>query len=90
MNSFLVGFLAILSMEIGDKTQIATIMLASTAPSYFGSLLGSWVALSSLAIVGVFAGAWISKKIPKKIMDIATFMLFIIIGIGIVVTCFPL
>ncbi len=48
-NSFLVGFLAIFTMELGDKTQIATIMLASTAKSYFGSLIGSWFALSSLA-----------------------------------------
>jgi putative Ca2+/H+ antiporter (TMEM165/GDT1 family) len=89
-NSFLVGFLAILSMEIGDKTQIATIMLASAATSYYGSLLGSWFALSSLAIIGAFAGAWISKKIPKKIMDIAASILFIGIGTVIIITSFPL
>ena len=89
-NSFIVGFLAILSMEIGDKTQIATIMLASTAPSYFGSLTGSWLALSSLAIIGAFAGSWISKRIPKKLMDITAAILFIGIGIVIVVTSFPL
>ncbi len=89
-NSFLVGLLAILSMEIGDKTQIATIMLASTASSYLGSLTGSWLALSSLAIIGAFAGSWISKKIPKKVMDIIAVILFVIIGIIIVITSFPL
>ncbi|MHA1111082.1 MAG: TMEM165/GDT1 family protein [Promethearchaeota archaeon] len=89
-NSFLVGLLAILSMEIGDKTQIVTIMLASTSSSYFGSLTGSWFALSSLAIIGAFAGSWISKKIPKKIMDIAASTLFVVIGIVIVITSLPL
>ena len=89
-SSFLVGFLAIVTMEIGDKTQVATIVLASAAPSYFGSLMGSWFALSSLAIVGAFAGSWISKKIPKKIMDISASILFIVIGIVIVITSFPL
>ncbi len=89
-NSFLVGFLAILSMEIGDKTQIATIILASSATSYFGSLMGSWIALSSLAVIGAFAGSWISTKIPKKVMDIIASVLFFTIGMVIIVTSFPL
>nr|MDO8117046.1 TMEM165/GDT1 family protein [Candidatus Sigynarchaeota archaeon] len=38
-NSFLVGIIAIISMELGDKTQLMTIMLAATSGSLFGTLI---------------------------------------------------
>jgi len=40
-NSFLARFIAIVSMELGDKTQVATILLASTSASFAGTLVGS-------------------------------------------------
>ena len=84
--SFLAGMLAIITMELGDKTQVATILLASTSASFIGTLIGSWLALCSLAIIGAFAGKWISKKIPKKWMDMVAALLFIIIGIIIIIS----
>ncbi|MHA1372503.1 MAG: TMEM165/GDT1 family protein [Promethearchaeota archaeon] len=80
-HSFIVGLLAILSMELGDKTQLATIVFASTAPSMIGALIGAWLALSTLALIGAFFGNWISRKIPKKLMDIISTVLFIVIGL---------
>ncbi len=82
-NSFLVGMLAIVSMELGDKTQLMTIMLAATSGSLFGTLLGSWAALSSLAIIGAFAGGWLARKVPKRKMDLVAAVLFV--GIGVIV-----
>ncbi|MFX0101853.1 MAG: TMEM165/GDT1 family protein [Candidatus Hodarchaeota archaeon] len=84
--SFLTGFIAIVSMELGDKTQIATILLASTSSSFIGTLIGSWIALSLLAVIGAFAGKWISEKLPKKAMDMISGLLFL--GIGIIIILF--
>lgn len=87
-NSFLMGFVAIVTMELGDKTQLMTIMLAAQSVSVVGTLLGSWVALSSLAVFGAFAGEWLSKKISKEKVDWIAAILFLIIGIVIIITSF--
>ncbi len=79
-NSFLTGFLAIVSMELGDRTQVATILLASTSASFAGTLVGSWAALSLLAVIGALAGQWIAKKVPVHVMEILSAIVFVIIG----------
>jgi putative Ca2+/H+ antiporter (TMEM165/GDT1 family) len=80
-NPFVAGFLAIVIMEMGDKTQLMTIMLAATSVSVVGTLVGAWAALSTLAIIGAFAGDWLSKKVPKEKMDWIAAILFILIGL---------
>ena len=79
-SSFLSGFLAIVSMELGDKTQVATILLASTSASFIGTLVGSWAALSVLAVIGALAGQWIAKKVPTHVMEILSSIVFVVIG----------
>jgi putative Ca2+/H+ antiporter (TMEM165/GDT1 family) len=80
-NSFLTGFLAIVSMELGDKTQVATILLASTSASFIGTLVGSWAALSVLAVIGALAGQGIAKKVPTHVMEILSSIVFVLIGV---------
>ncbi len=79
-SSFFAGFLAIVSMELGDKTQVATILLASTSASFIGTLVGSWAALSVLAVIGAFAGQWIAKKVPTHVMEFLSSIAFVVIG----------
>ncbi len=79
-NSFLAGFIAIVSMELGDKTQVATILLASMSASFAGTLVGSWAALSLLAVIGALAGQWIAKKVPTHVMEIISSIVFVVIG----------
>ncbi|NMC05726.1 MAG: TMEM165/GDT1 family protein [Candidatus Lokiarchaeota archaeon] len=79
-SSFLAGFLAIVSMELGDKTQVATILLASTSASFLGTLVGSWAALSVLAVIGALAGQWIARKVPTRVMEILSSIAFVLIG----------
>ena len=87
-NSFLIGLFSIVIMELGDKTQLMTIILASTSASIVGTLLGSWLALSSLAIIGAIAGEYLSKKLSKEKIDIIASALFVVIGILIIVLSF--
>ncbi|MHA1730615.1 MAG: TMEM165/GDT1 family protein [Promethearchaeota archaeon] len=81
---FLAGFSAIFGLELGDKTQVATILLAATSSSVIGTLFGAWLALSSLAILGVFAGGWLSRKLPGETMEKASAILFVLIGVVVV------
>jgi len=80
-NAYLTGFLFIFIMELGDKTQILTITLASIYSSPVEVWIGSFLALISLAWMGVTFGAIITKKVPKLYIKLVSAIIFIIIGI---------
>jgi len=84
-NPYLAGFFFIFIMELGDKTQILTITLASIYPYPLLVWLGSFLALISLAWMGVAFGAIISKKVPKFYLKIIAITIFLFIGLGIII-----
>ena len=64
---FITTFTTIFIAELGDKTQIATLMLSAESGKPIIVFLGSSLALISSSIVGVLIGKWVSKKIsPSK------------------------
>ena len=85
-NPYLAGFGFISLMELGDKTQILTITLASTYNLPVEVWIGSFLALISLAWIGVFAGALIARKVPKFHLKVISVAIFIIIGLVVIIT----
>ena len=85
-NPYLAGFLFIFLMELGDKTQILTITLSSIYPHTFEVWLGSFLALISLAWMGVFIGTVIAHKIPKFHLKLISVSIFVFIGVFILIT----
>ena len=67
LSIFFTTFTTIFIAELGDKTQIATLMLSAESGKPIIVFLGSSLALISSSIVGVVIGKWLSKKIsPSK------------------------
>jgi putative Ca2+/H+ antiporter (TMEM165/GDT1 family) len=87
-NSYLAGFFAIFIMELGDKTQILTITLASIYLFPIEVWLGSFLALSALAWIGVFFGALIAKYVPKFYIKVISVVIFILVGIITLISVF--
>jgi putative Ca2+/H+ antiporter (TMEM165/GDT1 family) len=87
-NPYLAGFGFIFLMELGDKTQILTITLASIYNLPFEVWFGSFLALTSLAWIGVFFGEIVARKVPKFHLKIVSVSIFIIIGIIVIITSF--
>lgn len=87
-NPYLAGYLFIFIMELGDKSQLLTITLASLYPLPLEIWLGSVLALSSLAWMGVFFGAIIARKVPKFHLKVVSSVIFIFIGTLILITSF--
>ena len=85
-NPYVAGFAFIFIMELGDKTQILTIALASIYPYPFEVWLGAFLALVTLAWMGVFFGAAIAQKVPKFHLKLISVIIFISIGIIIIIT----
>ena len=76
---FITTFTTIFIAELGDKTQIATLMLSAESGKPIIVFIGSSIALISSSLVGVIIGKWLSKKIsPSKFAFFTGFLMIII------------
>ncbi len=67
--------------EIGDKTQLATMLFASGAEHNRAAVfLGSAAALTLAALIGVLVGSQIDRFISPRTLKIVAGMGFIVIG----------
>ena len=66
--------------ELGDKTQLETMLLAAKHNSPFPVFIGACLALICSSLLGVFAGTYITKYIPPNFIQNAAGVLFIIMG----------
>ncbi|MFX0034823.1 MAG: TMEM165/GDT1 family protein [Candidatus Hermodarchaeota archaeon] len=87
-NPYLAGFIYIFIMELGDKTQILTITLASRYGLPLEVWLGSFLALISVAWIGILFGGFIATKVPKFYLKLISTSIFIFVGILILITSF--
>lgn len=67
--------------ELGDKTQLQTMLLATQTNSILGVFIGASLALIFSALLGVLLGTYITKFIPPCYLQIGAGISFIIIGI---------
>ena len=81
LSIFLATFTTIFIAELGDKTQIATLMLSAESGKPIIVFVGSSLALISSSLVGVLIGKWLSKKISPSKFAFCTGILMMIISI---------
>ena len=81
LSIFITTFTTIFIAELGDKTQIATLMLSAESGKPIIVFLGSSLALISSSLVGVLIGKWVSKKISPRKFAFITGILMLIISI---------
>ena len=81
LSIFITTFTTIFIAELGDKTQIATLMLSAESGKPIIVFLGSSLALISSSVVGVLIGKWLSKKISPRKFALVTGALMILISI---------
>ena len=77
---FLTTFTTIFVAELGDKTQIATLMLSAESGKPIIVFIGSSIALISSSLVGVLIGKWLSNKVSPNKFAFFTGLLMIIIS----------
>jgi len=83
-GAFLTTLIAFFLVEMGDKTQIATIALGArfheVVPVTMGTTLGMMIA----NVPAVFLGNELVKRIPLKVVHIIAAALFLIIGVWLI------
>ena len=83
LSIFLTSFTTIFIAELGDKTQLATLMLSAESGKPMIVFLGSSFALLCSSIVGVLIGKWISTKISKDKFALFTGILMTLVSVWI-------
>lgn len=75
-------FLTILLAEMGDKTQLATMLFsADGAVSRWGVFVAASLALITATAVGVLAGAWAARVMPTQLLQTVAGVGFVLIGV---------
>ncbi len=78
---FLHTFLLTALAELGDKTQIAVILLSAESGLPLAVLTGALIGFVLIVAIGVIIGREISKRVSRKWIVLASGILFILIGI---------
>jgi putative Ca2+/H+ antiporter (TMEM165/GDT1 family) len=86
---FVVTVIAFFLAEMGDKTQVATVMLAAKFPSLAAVVIGTTLGMLIANVPVVFAGKLASEKIPFKAIRIAAAVIFAAIGLWVLVAGVP-
>ena len=79
-KSMLTAFLLVFIAELGDKTQLSTMLLASKSDSIWLVFIGSACALILSSLLGVLFGSLLNKYIPEVYIQIGSGVSFLIIG----------
>jgi putative Ca2+/H+ antiporter (TMEM165/GDT1 family) len=85
---FLKTFSLIALMELGDKTQAASILLAAQFKNPLMVLAGVMLAFSAITGIAVLFGYKILRLIPEYYLKIGTSLSFIIIGLILIIETF--
>ena len=80
ITSFSTIFLA----ELGDKTQIATLMLSAQSGRPITIFMGASLALISTSLFAVLIGQWIANNLPRQSFTLVSGIIMLSLGIYLV------
>lgn len=79
-GAFLTTLVAFFLVEIGDKTQVATIALAARYEAVIAVTLGTTLGMMLANVPAVFLGDALLKKVPIRLVHAVAAALFIALG----------
>lgn len=74
-------FATVFVAEMGDKTQLATMLMSAKEKSPWAIFFGSASALVAASAVSVLLGDWLAKLIPPEFMQLGAGGSFVAIGL---------
>jgi putative Ca2+/H+ antiporter (TMEM165/GDT1 family) len=77
-------FSTVFVAEMGDKTQLATLLMSAQSPSPWGIFLGSAGALVVASLLSVLLGEGLAQVIPRDLLQLIAGISFVGIGLYVV------
>lgn len=81
---FLSTFVTIFLAELGDKTQVTTLLMSAESQSPWIVFAGAGSALIATSLIGVLLGQWLANRISPKTLDMASGVVLLLITVGLV------
>ena len=81
MGVFLTTVVAFFLAEMGDKTQIATVMLAAQYNAWFAVVAGTTLGMMLANAPVVWLGDAITKRVPLRMVHMVSAVIFAILGV---------
>ena len=77
-------FITIFLAEIGDKTQLSTLLMSAESHAPWVVFAGSGAALITTSLLGVLLGGWISTKLSPKTVEKSAGVMLLLISLMLV------
>lgn len=81
---FFSTFITIFLAELGDKTQVATLLISAESHKPLQVFAGAALALITTSLIGVLVGQWLARRISSETLDTVAGILLLIISVGLV------
>ena len=85
MRSYVAVFVSVLLAELGDKTQLATLLFATNpGVSRTGVFLAAAAALVISSAVAVLVGSQLGEWLPARQLKLGAGLAFMVIGVWVI------
>ena len=81
LSVFLATFSTVFLAELGDKTQLAALLLSAQSGRPVIVFLGASLALICYRLVGVLLGRWLARFIPAQLLERLAGILMVALGL---------
>ncbi len=69
LKIFVSTFITILLAELGDKTQLTTLLISAESSAPWIVFLGAGSALVTTSLLGVLVGRWIATRVSEEVLE---------------------
>ncbi|MEB3295502.1 MAG: TMEM165/GDT1 family protein [Synechococcales bacterium] len=80
MSCFLSTFATIFLAELGDKTQVATLLMSAQSHQPWVVFVGAATALVGTSLLGVLIGRWLTRLLKPRTLEIATGLILAVVS----------
>jgi putative Ca2+/H+ antiporter (TMEM165/GDT1 family) len=77
-------FLTIFLAEIGDKTQLSTLLMSAESHEPWMVFIGSAIALITTSLLGVLVGSVVASKLSPKTIEVAAGVMLLVISLMLI------
>ncbi|HEY9647357.1 MAG TPA: TMEM165/GDT1 family protein [Chroococcidiopsis sp.] len=78
---FLSTFVTIFLAEIGDKTQMTTLLMSASSQSPWVVFAGAGTALVATSLIGVLLGRWLPTRVSSRNLETAAAVMMLVISV---------
>lgn len=80
LQVFISTFFTIFLAELGDKTQVTTLLMSAESHAPWIVFAGAGTALIATSLLGVWLGCWLAQRVSPRTLEIAAGCLLLLVA----------